>query len=140
MAVLPPRSGLRLLLKALAAQSAVSNAAQTQAGTPLQAGPQSGANSPLGTLKDLVPDGRLAHLARHVQALQSGDYLAALDALHQHFDTAGGSRSLQKQRLGRGQATRDASARLMHAAEIPICCIRYSAVQTDQLALQLCSL
>ena len=138
-AMLPlPCFGLRLLLllKALMAWLAVSDTAQTQACTPLQAGQQSEGPSPLGTLKDLVPDGRQAHLARHVQALQAGDYLAALDALHQHFDTSGGSRSLQQQHLGRGQATRDASARLMHAADVLICCIRCSVVQTGQLALQ----
>ena len=102
--------------------------------TPLQAGQQSEGSSPMGPLKDLMPDGRQAHLARHVHALQSGDYLAALDALHQHFDTAGEPRSLHQQHLGQGQATEDAGARLVHAAEVPRCCIRRSAVQTSWLA------
>ena len=134
----PPWSGLRLLLllKVLMAQSALSDTEQTQACTPLQARQQSEGSSSLGTLKDLVPESPRPHLVRHVQALQSGDYLAALDALHQHFDTAGGFRSLQQQHMGRGQATGGVGVRLMQAAEVPTCCIRCSAVQTSQPALQ----
>ena len=134
----PPWSRLRLLLllKALMAQSAVLDIGQTHACAPLQAGQQSEGISPLGTLKVLVPDGRQIHLARHVQALQSGDYLAALDALHQHFDTAGGSRQQQQQHLRRGQAAGDLDACLMHASEALDGCLRCSAVQTSQPALR----